>query len=475
MFASVATPALEETAQSGFRAWRHVTHRESALESALGTDGKKAGAMAIDESSSFFSPWPDRLRHSAIILLTAALALSVLVAFGELALARACAVWACIAAAALVPWRLHGAVNAREDVRAVNPVETAAVSAVVAGMPDPAVLLDRAGRVIHLNAAAAQLAPALRRNELAQFALRSPEIITALREAIATTEPRRATYLDHVPVDRWMELIIAPVPVPTLFGGTDKCMLMTFHDQTPLRRVEEMRADFVANASHELRTPLAALSGFIDTLQGPARDDALARERFLGIMHTQATRMARLIDDLLSLSRVELSAHVRPDTSVDIVPIIRQVADGLEPLARERQVAIEIDLPDTAETIAGDREELLRVFENLIENALKYGASGGKVMVSLAHASSGEGAPEIRVKVRDFGPGIAPEHLPRLTERFYRVDVGDSRSQGGTGLGLSLVKHILIRHRGRLLIESVPRNGATFTACFPQAKMSSST
>ena len=135
-----------------------------------------------------------------------------------------------------------------------------------------------------------------------------------------------------------MELIITPVPVPTLFGGTDKCMLMTFHDQTPLRRVEEMRADFVANASHELRTPLAALSGFIDTLQGPAKDDAKARERFLGIMHAQATRMARLIDDLLSLSRVELSAHVRPDTLVDIVPIIRQVADGLEPLARERQV-----------------------------------------------------------------------------------------------------------------------------------------
>ena len=260
-----------------------------------------------------------------------------------------------------------------------NPVEAAAVSAVVAGMPDPAVLLDRAGRVLHLNAAAAQLAPALRKNELAQFALRSPEIITALREAIATSEPRRATYLDHVPVDRWMELIITPVPVPTLFGGTDKCMLMTFHDQTPLRRVEEMRADFVANASHELRTPLAALSGFIDTLQGPAKDDAKARERFLGIMHTQATRMARLIDDLLSLSRVELSAHVRPDTLVDIVPIIRQVADGLEPLARERQVVIEIDLPETPVAIAGDREELLRLFENLIENALKYGASGGKV------------------------------------------------------------------------------------------------
>ncbi|WP_426439499.1 ATP-binding protein [Bradyrhizobium genosp. P] len=427
--------------------------------------------MAIDDSpSSIFSPWPDRLRHAAIILLAAALALSVVVALGELSPVRACAVFACIAAAALVPWRLHDHATSREDVRGVNPVETAAVNAVVAGMPDPAVLLDRAGRVIHLNTAAAELAPALRKNELAQFALRSPEIITALREAIATSEPRRATYTDHVPVDRWMELVITPVPVPTQFGGTDKCMLMTFHDLTPLRRVEEMRADFVANASHELRTPLAALSGFIDTLQGPARDDVRARERFLGIMHGQATRMARLIDDLLSLSRVELSAHVRPETSIDIVPIVRQVADGLEALASERQVEIEIDLPERPVTIAGDREELLRLFENLIENALKYGASGGRVIVSLSQAAQTEASPEVRVMVRDFGPGIAPEHLPRLTERFYRVDVGDSRNQGGTGLGLSLVKHILNRHRGRLLIESVPKNGATFTACFPRLK-----
>lgn len=423
-----------------------------------------------DASSSMFPPWPDRLRHSAIILLAAGLALAALVLFGEVSPAIATVVFGCVAGAALVPWRLHNAVASRDEVLGIDPVEAAAVSAIVAGMPDPAVLLDRAGRVIHLNAAASQLAPALRKNELAQFALRSPDIITALREAIATAEPRRTTYLDHVPVDRWMELIVTPVSVPTAFGGSDYCMLMTFHDQTPLRRVEEMRADFVANASHELRTPLAALSGFIDTLQGPAKDDAKARERFLGIMHAQATRMARLIDDLLSLSRVELSAHVRPDTLVDIVPIIRQVADGLEPLAGERQVEIEIDLPATPVVIAGDREELLRLFENLIENALKYGASGGKVMVSLTSAASPDGAGEVRVVVRDFGPGIAPEHLPRLTERFYRVDVGDSRAQGGTGLGLSLVKHIVNRHRGRLLIESVLKNGATFTACFPQIK-----
>src|ERR1700712_5485058 len=335
-------------------------------------------------SSTFFAPWPDRLRHAAIILLVAALALSVLVALSELSAARAAAVFLCIAAAALVPWRLHNAVTSREDVRGVNPVETAAVSAVVAGMPDPAVLLDRAGRVLHLNAAAAQLAPALRKNELAQFALRSPEIITALREAIATSEPRRVHYLDHVPVDRWMELIVTPVQVPTLCGGSDKCMLMTFHDQTAIRRVEEMRADFVANASHELRTPLASLTGFIETLQGPARDDPVARERFLNIMQAQAWRMARLIDDLLSLSRIELRAHQRPDTPVDLVPIVRQVADGLQTLARDRDVVVEITAPAELLMVPGDRDELIRLFENLIENGLKYGASGKRVEIAIA-------------------------------------------------------------------------------------------
>jgi two-component system, OmpR family, phosphate regulon sensor histidine kinase PhoR len=441
------------------------------MEASDQTSAKQGvGLPPIPPGSSLFDHGADRLRRAALILLVGGLALAILVLFGDLTFARAFAVFVCLTASALIPWQLHDAEQARGEGVGVTPVETAMVRALVEGMPDPAVLLDRAGRVLHFNSAAGQLAPALRKNELAQFALRSPEIVTALREAIATAEPRRTTYLDHVPVDRWMELIVTPITVPTAFGGADYCMLMTFHDQTPLRRVEEMRADFVANASHELRTPLAALSGFIDTLQGPARDDAKARERFLAIMHAQATRMARLIDDLLSLSRVELSAHVRPDTLVDVVPIIREVIDGLEPLARDRQVAIEVDLPATPVSIAGDREELLRLFENLIENALKYGASGGRVIVSVTIGASTDGSPEVRAKVQDFGPGIAPEHLPRLTERFYRVDVGDSRAQGGTGLGLSLVKHIVNRHRGRLLIESMPKNGATFIACFSQVK-----
>ena len=176
--------------------------------------------------------------------------------------------------------------------------------------------------------------------------------------------------------------------------------------------------------------------------------------------------MARLIDDLLSLSRIELNAHRRPDTPVNLVPIIRQVSDGLESLARDRGVAVNVENAGVL-TVLGDHDELVRVFENLVENALKYGAAGRRVDIRLGPGASAEGEPEARVSVRDYGPGIAPEHLPRLTERFYRVDVTESRAQGGTGLGLALVKHILNRHRGRLTIDSAPGAGATFTVHLP--------
>ncbi len=418
-------------------------------------------------SPSLSREWASRLRRATVILVVSATVLGAFVVLGDFSAARALFAFACIAVATLVPWRLPDVARTRDDEPRRQPAEAEAVRAVVAGLPDPVVVLDRAGRVLHFNAAAAELAPALRVGEPAQSALRAPEVIATLRKALASNKPQRVDYVHHAPIDRWLELIVTPVPLPANGGALEAAMLMIFHDQTPLRRVEELRADFVANASHELRTPLAALSGFIDTLQGPAREDVNARERFLAIMRAQATRMARLIDDLLSLSRIELSAHVRPETLVDLAPILRQVVDGLEPLARERGVSINVDMPATPMVVPGDRDELLRLFENLIENGLKYGAAGGKVDVAMSTATAPDGSPEVRVKVRDYGPGIAPEHVPRLTERFYRVDVGDSRAQGGTGLGLSLVKHILNRHRGRLLIESAPGKGATFTAVFP--------
>jgi two-component system phosphate regulon sensor histidine kinase PhoR len=204
-------------------------------------------------------------------------------------------------------------------------------------------------------------------------------------------------------------------------------------------------------------------------LQGSARDDTAARLRFLPIMQAQATRMARLIDDLLSLSRIELNAHLRPDKQVDLVAIMRQVADSLQTLARDRGVEIGVKAAADRLLVLGDRDELMRVFENLIENALKYAASGKKIDIVLSIGDGSKGTHEAAVKVRDYGPGIAPEHLPRLTERFYRVDVTESRAQGGTGLGLALVKHILNRHGGRLTIESIAGQGATFTAHLPVA------
>ena len=338
------------------------------------------------------------------------------------------------------------------------------LGAVIASLPDAAIVLDREGRVIAFNAAARGIAPALARGAPASLALRVPEVVAAIREARASNEPRSAEFSQRVPIDRWFMAHVRPFPGSAPGVGL---MLLVFHDLTPQHRVEEMRVDFVANASHELRTPLASLSGFIDTLQGSARDDVQARGRFLAIMKAQASRMARLIDDLLSLSRIELVEHVHPDTPVDLVPVVRQVADGLQTLAQDRNVEIVIALPEGPAIVPGNRDELTRVFENLIENALKYGASGKRVEVGFASATASDGAPEVIVTVRDHGPGIAAEHIPRLTERFYRVDVTQSRAEGGTGLGLALVKHILNRHRGRLMIESEAGRGAVFTVRLP--------
>jgi two-component system phosphate regulon sensor histidine kinase PhoR len=341
------------------------------------------------------------------------------------------------------------------------------IEQLISGLPHASIMLDHDGRVIAFNSAAASIAPALRRGEPALVALRAPDLVEAIRRAAVRSEPQRVEFYERVPHDRWFEVFVIPVRLAGVDVAAADILVMTINDLTPLRRVEEMRAEYVANASHELRTPLDALLGFVETLQGHANDDVAAREKFLAIMQAQAKRLARLIDDLLSLSRIELNEHLRPSTPVDLVPLVRPVVDGLQMLARDRGVEIKVTVPDVPAMVLGERDELIRALENLVENALKYGAAGKRVEVALVRGQTRDDAPEAQLSVRDYGPGIAPEHLPRLTERFYRVDVTDSRAQGGTGLGLALVKHVLSRHGGRLSIESTKGAGATFTMHVP--------
>src|SRR5215831_8131172 len=348
------------------------------------------------------------------------------------------------------PTIIKSAAVARTAGQAVGTPQAQLIEQIIGGLPSAAIVLDREGRVVAFNEAATGIAPALSRGELALIGLRMPELVDAVRRAARRREPQRIEFFERVPLDRWMEAFVTPVRIGAVGEPNVDLLLMTFNDLTPLRRVEEMRADFIANASHELRTPLAAVLGFIETLQGTAKDDPVARGKFLDIMQGQATRMARLIDDLLSLSRIELNAHLHPNTPVDLPPIVRQVVDGLQTLARDRGVEIKVTIPSDPLLVLGDRDELIRALENLVENALKYGAVGKRVDITVARGQTRAGAPEARVAVRDYGPGIPPEHLPRLTERFYRVDVTDSRAQGGTGLGLALVKHVLNRHSGRV-------------------------
>ena len=419
--------------------------------------------MSVNEQRVMFGRRRDR--SAQLIIGAAAIVFAAMVVGGVLAVGYAVPGFAIVALACFVALRLGEDRGGLAQPLAASERVSDPLRAIVSGLPDPVIAVDREGLVIALNEPARTLAPALRQGEPVSLALRTPELIEAVNRAFAQGEAQRIEYSERVPLDRWFETIAMPVRRSPNGGGPD-LVLLTFRDLTPLRRVEEMRADFVANASHELRTPLAALSGFIETLQGSARDDTKARERFLAIMQEQARRMARLIDDLLSLSRIELNAHRRPDTPVDLVPILRQVVDGLQTLARDRGVTVNVEAAG-ALTVPGDRDELVRVFENLVENALKYGATGKRVDIKLGLSAAPDGEREALVSVRDYGPGIAPEHLPRLTERFYRVDVRDSRAQGGTGLGLALVKHILNRHRGRLSIESAPGAGATFTVHLP--------
>ena len=344
----------------------------------------------------------------------------------------------------------------------------AVAEALLANIPDPVILVDRAARVREANAAAQNLFPAMRRRAPIAYALRAPEVLGGIEQVLRTRAPARVEYTQRLPTERAFELLLGPLDIASGPEQDEEAVMLYFRDLTNAHRIERMRVDFIANVSHELRTPLASVLGFIETLEGPARDDAAGRARFLAIMREQALRMTRLIDELLSLSRIELRAHLAPTEAIDLMPVIRQILDTLAPLAREEGVTFHEALPDGPAMICGDRDELLRLVENLVENAVKYGGSGGRVDIALTPPEAAGRA--WTLSVRDYGPGIARDDLPRLTERFYRADIATSRKKGGTGLGLAIVKHIVARHRGRLSIDSEPGEGAVFTVTLPGAE-----
>ena len=335
---------------------------------------------------------------------------------------------------------------------------------VVERLPDPLLVLDARRAVLRANAAATAAFGA----ELGAV-LRHPGLRAAIERAFASGAVETADLSLPVPVPREVRGTVVPLDPPLADGGQ---ALVVLSDRTRERAVERMRADFVANASHELRTPLASVIGFIETLRGPAADDPPAQARFLGIMAEQAARMARLIDDLLSLSRIELAEHEAPSEPVALAPLLARVAAGFEP--RLAGTTLDVTCPETLPPVAGDADQLAQVVQNLLENALKYGAwpdRPARVALSAAPAEGGDwpARPGVEIAVRDEGPGIARVHLPRLTERFYRVDAGRSRAAGGTGLGLAIVKHIVNRHRGALRIESDEGAGTTVRVWLPTA------
>jgi two-component system phosphate regulon sensor histidine kinase PhoR len=315
-------------------------------------------------------------------------------------------------------------------------------------LPDPCLLLDRRSRVVHRNSAAERDFPEATVGGLLTALLRHPVLSGAIETARRSGETQTVELHRTVPNETWHRVHVAPLP-------GDGMLAVTFQSLTEERRMNQLRSDFIANASHELRTPLTSLIGFIDTLLGPAANDEAARGRFLAIMRQQAGRMSNLIDDLLSLSRIEMRQHLRPTDIVDLPLLVREVAGGFETQAAEAGVTLAVTAPEAA-PVTGEHSELYEVVENLVDNAIKYGGDGGLVEVAVTPGRLGY---DYAVTVTDHGAGIAQQHVPRLTERFYRVDAESSRRKKGTGLGLAIVKHIVNRHRGQLSIRSTPGEG----------------
>ncbi len=360
-------------------------------------------------------------------------------------------------------------------------------------LPDPVMVITArepddltARRYILANRAARDLLRLQKQEGLLVTAIRDPEVLQAIDEALFGLVAAEAVLQAGGTQERVFKALAQPLGTPI---ADDHLALLVLRDETDIRRAERTRADFLANASHELRTPLASLSGFIETLRGHARGDEKAQERFLGIMATQAGRMSRLIDDLLSLSRIELNEHIPPEGDTDLVLAVLDVVDALTPLAAERKVSIDTDLPAPGRIVVpGDRDQIVQVVQNLIDNALKYSPDGARIGISLQTGQSAEAAmkalsPEASrlsllvpdpgpglfavLRVTDKGLGLARENLPRLTERFYRVEGQKSGERSGTGLGLAIVKHIMNRHRGGMVVESLAGTGSTFSVYFP--------
>ena len=312
--------------------------------------------------------------------------------------------------------------------------------------------VNKTGREVFQNAAV---------GELITVRFRQPDLRRAIEAALNEKRIVSLEYNEPVPDNRWFAVEIAPIPVA--LSGESKgrgLFAVVFHELTETKRIDQMRSDFVANASHELRTPLASLVGYLETLSGPAKNDDRAREKFVAVMLDQAERMSRLVNDLLSLSRIEMKTHLKPSETVNLTEILSSVIDSLGQLANQMGVTINFE-PQQKVHVHGDRDDLLQVFENIIENGCKYGQDGGQVDVAML-MSVQNGKEIVTVSVRDYGPGIAKEHQHRITERFYRVDVARSREKQGTGLGLAIVKHILQRHDTRLQVMSKPGEGAEF-------------
>ncbi len=376
--------------------------------------------------------------------------------------------------------------RARDRAQAVR-IE--AIGAVVDSLDDPVLVLDLRRIVVRANGAAVTMLGGDPVGRDLAAVLRPPQVLAAVDAVLGGAGRRTIEFTRPVPVEQVFEARIKPfgdgVPSapngatgagpgiggPSTRGTTgEPAALLTLHDITAVKRAEQMRADFVANASHELRTPLATLAGFIETLRGPAHDDPEARDRFLGIMGEQAARMSRLVNDLMSLSRIELDEHTAPNGHVDAPALLRSVIDTFELKAERRRMRLVLDAEAGLPAVIGDSDQLTQVFQNLVDNAIKYSRPDSAITISIRRAQVAARCPGVAVAVSDQGDGIPREHLPRLTERFYRVDPARSRAMGGTGLGLAIVKHIVSRHRGRLAIDSELGRGSTFSVTLRAVK-----